>query len=142
MRAFPRLIIWFLIQSFSGQYHSYISIKVLVNFSYPARAMISVQIYLRQSSIRDPPEFSATSASRRRPLVIPFLHDPNPPLRGSTEYCQSQASTPRSAPSVSTLHTGHRYPSSGRRPPDHVTEKLGIEAGLKLPPPLFSHSLG
>lgn len=142
MRAFPRLIIWFLILSFSGQYHSYISIKVLVNFSYPARAMISVQIYLRQSSIRDPPDSVPPRQADVGPSSFPSSTIPTLPSEGLLSTANRRPARLDRLPQLARSSAGHRYPSSGRRPPDHVTEKLGIEAGLKLPPPLFSHSLG
>lgn len=122
-------------------------IKVLVNFSYQARAMTSVQIYLPQSSIRDPPEFSITSASQHQPLIILSLHNLNPPLQGSTQCFQSHASSFNQLSQLTGFSTRHRHPNSGSRLLYHVTEKLSIEAGLKYGliwrrlPPLLPNSL-
>lgn len=43
---------------------------------------MSIQTYLPQSSMQDPPEFGITSASQRQLPIFPFLHNLNPPRQG------------------------------------------------------------
>lgn len=61
-------------QGFSGQHHSYISIKGLVSFSYyQARVLVSTYEYLSQPSIKtlinQPQLFNSLSLHRLKPAL-------------------------------------------------------------------------
>lgn len=131
MRIFSRLIIWFLIVSFSGQYHSYISVKCLVTFSYyQAKALMSIPIYLLQSSIQDSSEFCTTSTSPHQPSsALPFTVS-NFPSKGLLISCNDRPAYCNQPTQWICFSTRHRKSNLDRHSLYHRIEKFRVEVGF------------